>query len=143
MRIEEGLYFDDSNEFVKSVVDHWPEEYRIYNQQVGATPWLPTGDSRTGLPFLLNKLEDPKKFRMFVKTEDDEYVALDMAFPTSGHNFSRPLYFVLHGLNGGSNDALTARHARKVEGTRLTCLFVVALSLQKLLPNQQRMHQNC
>jgi predicted alpha/beta-fold hydrolase len=126
------LYFDSSNEFVSSLVDHWPEHYRTYDQTVGATMWMPTGDSRTGFPFLLNFYEDPHKLRVFVRTDDDEFVSLDMAFPKNGHNSSVPLYFVLHGLNGGSNEEyirdLTYR--RLEEGS--TVIVMVARGLMDL-----------
>ena len=130
--IDEGLYFDNSNAFVQSVVDNWPERFRTYDKDNGATFWMPTGDSRTGLPFLLNHLDNPEKQRVFLPTDDGEYVALDMAFPSTGHNFSVPVYLVLHGLNGGSNEEyirdLTYR--RLEEGS--TVVVMVARGLMDL-----------
>jgi len=103
--ISEGLYYDSSNPFIHSVVENWPEHFRSYSLQDGATPWLPSGDSRTGIPFLLNHLPSCDWHRVFLPTlEDDEYVALDIAFPASGYRRDQPVYLVLHGLNGGSNE---------------------------------------
>ena len=51
--VEEGLYYDTSNSYIQSIVLHWPQKYRTYTHADGATRWMPTGDSRTGLPFLL------------------------------------------------------------------------------------------
>ncbi len=129
VRIPEGLYYDSSNAFIQTVVHHWPERYRTYSIATGATPWMPSGDSRTGLPFLINRLPSPHWHRVFLPVLDDkhnnhnrykknnnddddeeekeekEYVALDIAFPTKkGFLKSQPLYLVLHGLNGGSNE---------------------------------------
>ena len=100
--IPEGLYFDAGNDYISSIVQHWPEIYRTYTHQTGATRWMPTGDSRTGLPFLLNKVSTPHWNRLFLSVDDGEVLALDMAFPTKGHDPKQPLYMVLHGLNGGS-----------------------------------------
>ena len=41
---------------------------------------------------------------MFLAVDDGEVLALDMAFPTMGHDPKQPLYMVLHGLNGGSQE---------------------------------------
>jgi hypothetical protein len=102
--IPEGLYFDASNDHISSIVNHWPEKYRTYTHQTGATRWMPSGDSRTGLPFLLNQVATPHWNRLFLSLDDGEVVALDMAFPTTGHDPKEPLYMVLHGLNGGSHE---------------------------------------
>jgi hypothetical protein len=53
VQISEGLYYDSSNPFVSTIVQNWPEHFRTYDSSTGATIWMPTGDSRTGLPFLL------------------------------------------------------------------------------------------
>lgn len=102
--IPEGLYFDASNDYISSITEHWPEKFRTYTQQTGATRWMPSGDSRTGLPFLLNKVSHPHWNRLFLSVDDGEVLALDMAFPTTGHDPKEPLYIVLHGLNGGSDE---------------------------------------
>lgn len=49
--IQPGLYYDESNPIIsKAVHNYWPVELRSYD---GGTPWMITGDVRTGLPFLL------------------------------------------------------------------------------------------
>jgi len=65
-----------------------------------------TGDVTTGLPFFLNTVDyDPNWIRVWLPTTtsvDKEVLALDIAFPSTGHDFEKPVYLVLHGLNGGS-----------------------------------------
>jgi predicted alpha/beta-fold hydrolase len=109
VRIPEGLFYDPSNSFVRSLVNHWPEHYRTYTIKNRATPWMPSGDSRTGLPFLINHWPSPQWHRVFLSTKDEhdeeeEYLALDIAFPINGFQKSSPVYLILHGLNGGSNE---------------------------------------
>lgn len=132
VKVDEGMYFDSSNSFVSSIVQNWPEKYRTYNKANGATSWMPSGDSRTGLPFLVNHLPPPKWHRVFLETEDQEYVALDVSFPSTGFNSSKPIYMVLHGLNGGSAEEyirdLTFR--RTAEGA--TVVVMVARGLMDL-----------
>lgn len=132
VRIDEGVYFDSSNSFVSSIVQNWPEKYRTYSKANGATSWMPSGDSRTGLPFLANHLPVPEWHRLFLETEDSEYVALDVSFPETGFDSSKPIYMVLHGLNGGSAEEyirdLTFR--RTAEGA--TIIVMVARGLMDL-----------
>jgi hypothetical protein len=104
VQIDEGLYFDPSNDFIQSLVEKWPEKYRVYNKANGATRWMPSGDSRTGIPFLLNHVPNLEWNRVFLETFDGEYIALDISFPPDGHDSSKPMYLILHGLNGGSNE---------------------------------------
>jgi hypothetical protein len=50
--IQPGLYFSESNPLIsKAIQHHWPVESRTYEGK--GTPWMITGDTRTGLPFLL------------------------------------------------------------------------------------------
>ena len=56
-KVREGLYYQKTNDRIQSIVDAWPEESWTYSKNLGATPWMPTGDSRTGLPFILNKVK--------------------------------------------------------------------------------------
>lgn len=56
-RFEPGLYYSRDNTIVTEIVSHWPEEKRTYH----CTPWLVTGDSRTGVPFFLNFIP-PQRF---------------------------------------------------------------------------------
>ncbi|KAL7519670.1 hypothetical protein ACHAWX_004432 [Stephanocyclus meneghinianus] len=49
--IQPGLYYDETNPIISKVVhNYWPVQLRSYD---GGTPWMITGDVRTGLPFLL------------------------------------------------------------------------------------------
>ena len=50
-----GLYFDESNSLVTTVVSKWPIDKRTYDDGRG-TPWMMTGDTRTGLPFMFYKI---------------------------------------------------------------------------------------
>ncbi len=79
--ISPGLYFDESNSFISEVVKEWPEEMRTYDDGRG-TPWMLTGDTRTGIPFLVNNVFSPKYVRRWVPLPDEEEaVILDIAFP--------------------------------------------------------------
>jgi hypothetical protein len=131
--IPEGLYYDSSNPFVRSVVEHWPAHFRNYSVANGATPWLPSGDSRTGIPFLLNHNPSPKWHRVFLPTlEDEENVALDITFPVNGFQKDQPVYLILHGLNGGSKEEYIRDFAlRRIEGGS-TVVVMVARGLMDL-----------
>jgi predicted alpha/beta-fold hydrolase len=99
--INPGLYYNPQTELVDRMVQNWdiPQYSKI------ATPWQWTGDARTGFPYLMNNLKNHPKFhRVWQPTVDGEYVALDIAFPKTGHDSSQPLYLILHGLNGGSEE---------------------------------------
>jgi hypothetical protein len=50
--IQPGLYYSHSHPIIsKAVESYWPIESRTYEGK--GTPWMLTGDTRTGLPFLL------------------------------------------------------------------------------------------
>ena len=134
VNLSEGLYFDSSNDYIQSVVDNWPETHRTYSVATGATPWMPSGDSRTGLPFLINHLSAPDWHRLFVRTlePDEEYVALDIAFPREGVQTSQPLYMILHGLNGGSAEEYIRDFARRRTEEGSTVAVMVARGLMDL-----------
>lgn len=135
--INEGLYYSTSNALTSSIVSHWPESSRTYNVENGATPYLVNGDQRTGIPFLVNSVEDQEYVRVWAQNHfDGEYLALDIAFPYSNHvndddetkekeeegqqqqintddkrkpvmfvhDLNKPVYLLLHGLNGGSQE---------------------------------------
>jgi len=111
VHLSEGLYYDSENTFVSSIAERWPESFRVYDKDHGATTWMPTGDSRTGLPFIIHKYrphEYPTWTRVFLEVQDEkdpvsEFIALDISFPKkTGHDPTKPIYFVLHGLHGGS-----------------------------------------
>jgi predicted alpha/beta-fold hydrolase len=102
-RFDPGLYYDRDNSVVREIVSHWPEAKRTYR----CTPWLVTGDSRTGIPFFLNFIPPQRFIRRWVPSQvpgEQEACILDIAFPPTGHEINKPIYLVLHGLNGGSNE---------------------------------------
>jgi hypothetical protein len=103
-KIEPGLYFSEVNALVNRTVSLWPEHRYTYTTQTGATPWMHTGDARTGLPFFFNKVPPTKFTRVFLPVQGGEVLALDISFPASGHDPTRPMYMVLHGINGGSKE---------------------------------------
>ena len=131
--VQEGLYFNQHNDWIQNIVDAWPKESRTYSKDLGATPWMPTGDSRTGLPFILNKVpQAPTYHRLWLETHDHEHVALDVSLPPSGHSYDKPLYLVFHGLNGGSQEeyVMEFTHRRNAEGS--TVVVMVARGLMDL-----------
>ena len=132
VQIDEGLYFDPSNDMVQSLVENWPEKYRVYNKANGATRWMPSGDSRTGLPFLLNKIPNVEWNRVFLETFDGEYVALDISLPPAGHDWTKPMYLILHGLNGGSHEEYVRDMALRGIAEGSTMVVVVARGLMDL-----------
>ena len=115
--IEPGFYHSD-NPLIQSITRHWPESSRSYNISTGATPYLVNGDQRTGIPFLVNKVEEQEYIRVHVRNPfDNESISLDIAFPYSDdvmktndpqrqyvHHLGKPVYLILHGLNGGSHE---------------------------------------
>lgn len=136
--VQEGLYYNPNNDYIHNIVDAWPKSSRTYSKALGATPWMPTGDSRTGLPFILNKIKtNPIYHRLWLETHDHEYVALDISLPDNnnngnGHSYDKPLYLVLHGLNGGSQEEYVKEfvHRRNAEGS--TVVVMVARGLMDL-----------
>ena len=156
-RVKEGLYYDHNNEFVTRIIEHWPETYRRYrtggfffgggagtgadgdendDHDIRATPWLPTGDARTGIPFLINSSPPVAYRRVWAHNEEDgEHVALDIAFPTneeSGdvvHRSDMPLYMILHGLNGGSEEEYVREFVWRRISEGSTCVVMIARGL--------------
>lgn len=114
--IKPGLYFNHQNPSAVNIVDLWIKSTTadgvnsLNYDDAGSTKWLMTGDTRTGIPFLINAdtVPGPRFVRRWVPVEDDtekEAIALDIAFPPGGvYNDDQPLYLVLHGLNGGSGE---------------------------------------
>ncbi|KAG7366440.1 alpha/beta fold family hydrolase [Nitzschia inconspicua] len=136
VNVSEGLYFSRSNELVSRLVSHWPESYRRYDFDNGATQWLKTGDSRTGVPFLLNHLPKPNWHRFFLEvdkeTKQREYIALDISFPSNGYDFNKPVYMVLHGLNGGSDEEYIRDLTYRRNAENSTVIVMVARGLMDL-----------
>lgn len=145
-RIDEGLYYDVSHPWARTIVHHWPESHRTYSPEgtgnhnhdaphdaIGATPWMPTGDSRTGLPFLLLSVPSPTWHRVWLPLDDGETAALDVAFPTTtGHNHSQPIYLLLHGLNGGSQEEYVKDFALRRNSEGSTVIVFIARGLMDL-----------
>lgn len=129
--IDAGLYYSSSNPFISTIVSHWPESSRTYSVKNGATPYLVTGDHRTGIPFLVNSVEDQEHVRVWTQNRfDGEYLALDIAFPinekgTFVHYLDKPVYLILHGLNGGSHEEYVKDlvNRRRAEGSTLVVLI--------------------
>jgi len=102
--IEPGFYYNDMNPVANAIAREWPVEMRTYDDGRG-TPWLCTGDSRTGMPFLLNSIPDLTYVRRWLPVDKNEALIMDIAFPKDGKFHSdKPVYLVLHGLNGGSKE---------------------------------------
>jgi predicted alpha/beta-fold hydrolase len=104
IEIEPGLYYSAANALVNRTASLWSEQRYSYTKQTGATNWMYTGDARTGLPFFFNRVPKTKFTRVFLPVQEGEVLALDLSFPASGHDPTRPIYMVLHGINGGSKE---------------------------------------
>jgi predicted alpha/beta-fold hydrolase len=150
--ISEGLYYDRSNPAAQRLVNNWSPTYYTYDDAFPrgvATPWMPTGDARTGLPFLLHFVATPPSFvRLWlpvpdsnhhdnasstVPLSDGEVMALDASFPTAaGYNRSRPVYLVLHGLSGGSQEEYIKDFVLRRNAEGSTVLVMIARGLMDL-----------
>jgi predicted alpha/beta-fold hydrolase len=153
--VPEGLYYKNDTEddttsssvAARSIVKHWAEETRTYDE-ARRTPWFPSGDSRTGMPFLLNRVEQVQWVRRWLPmAADGEVVAFDFAFPTMTtknahdddrqrevfyHDPAKPLYIVLHGLNGGSQEEYVRDFALSRIRDGSTVVVMVARGLMDL-----------
>ena len=129
--VQEGLHYNVHNPLVASIVKHWPETYRVYTAATGATPYLPTGDAKTGIPFLINSSPHVTYRRVWANNpEDGEHVALDIAFPDDRyHNIDKPVYLLLHGLNGGSSEEYIREFVWRRTKENCTCIVMVARGL--------------
>ncbi len=125
--VEPGLYYNHDNVLIRQTVDRWKTTLPDYASI--ATPWQWTGDARTGLPYLMNHPKAPNFHRVWLDTIDNEYVALDIAFPRGGHNTSNPLYLILHGLNGGSKEGYVLDLAASRTNAGSTVVVLVARGL--------------
>lgn len=63
---------------------------------------------------------------------DGEVVALDLLFPESGHNSSQPVYLILHGLNGGSQEEYVKDFAMRAIDEGSSVAVMVARGLMDL-----------
>lgn len=135
--IEPGLYYSKSNTLMTSIASNLKESAYTYDVQHGATPYLVTGDQRTGIPFLVNAVEDQQYIRVYVTNPfDGEHIALDIAFPYDAFNYgakkmklvhdsTKPVYLVLHGLNGGSHEEYVKElvKRRRAEGSTVVVMI--------------------
>jgi hypothetical protein len=135
--IEPGLYYSKSNMLMSSIASNLKESAYTYDVQHGATPYLFTGDQRTGIPFLVNAVEDQQYIRVYVTNPfDREHIALDIAFPYDAFNYgakkmklvhdsTKPVYLVLHGLNGGSHEEYVKElvKRRRAEGSTVVVMI--------------------
>lgn len=128
--IPEGLYYDSSNNMISKIVQEWPEEFRTYGSE--KTPWMITGDARTGLPFLMNRPPSPEWKRMFLPLESREVTALDIATPVEGHSTDNPVYLIAHGLNGGSEEDYIEDFASRRLAEGSTVIVMIARGLMDL-----------
>eukprot|EP00979_Chaetoceros_neogracilis_P017784 scaffold10272_cov276-Chaetoceros_neogracile.AAC.18 len=124
--LEAGLHYSKDNAFMTRVAQLWPEENRLYDRS-NASPF-PTGDSLTGIPFMVNSSPEQLYYRFWVKSEvDDEAVAIDIAFPPDGmHSSTKPVYLVLHGLNGGSHEEYVREFVVRRVREGHTCIVMIA-----------------
>jgi len=90
--------------------------------------------ARTGLPYFFNTVQDVKHYtRVFLPIEDGrEVLALDIAFPPTGHDRSMPVYMALHGVNGGSNEAYVQDLVHRRNAQNSTVVVMVARGLMDL-----------
>jgi predicted alpha/beta-fold hydrolase len=126
VQIEPGLYYNHNNSLIhRAITQYWPSHKRTYTR-ANATAWMHTGDARTGIPYYLNSVPDLDWKSVFVTVRnessgtdntstnitdntssngnDEVVLELALSFPPQGHDRSKPLYLVLHGMNGGTTD---------------------------------------
>jgi hypothetical protein len=124
-----GLYYNERNPLIYSMVSKW--EWSLPEYSKVASPIWMTGDARTGMQYFFGYVAVPPRFhRVWLPTFDEEFVALDISFPPKvGHDWQKPLYLVLHGLNGGSKEGYVIDfcHERNKEGS--TCVVLIARGL--------------
>ncbi len=129
--IKPGLYYSKENKLMSKIAEIWPIETRTYDVNSGATPYLLTGDSLTGIPFLVNEKLNLSYHRVWVQNAvDNEAVALDIKFPVSGvHSTDKPIFFILHGLNGGSHEDYVQDFVARRTTEGYTCVVMIARGL--------------
>merc|ERR1712176_636552 len=108
--------------------------------QHNATSYLVNGDQRTGIPFIVNKVNEQEYVRAWVRNVyDGEYIALDVAFPYSNddeggakkkknfvHDINKPVYLILHGLNGGSHEEYVKDFVKRRRSEGSTVVVMIA-----------------
>jgi hypothetical protein len=126
--VKSGLYYNSRSPTVEYIISLWDTALTDYSKF--ATPWQWTGDGRTGMPYTLNTVDRvPTSHRVWLPTDDEEFVALDISFPDEGHNWDKPLYLVLHGLNGGSSEGYVIDFTRSRNLAGSTVCVMIARGL--------------
>ena len=119
---EPGLYYNSKR--LGQLVDLWKTTLPEYS----STPWLFTGDARTGIPYAMNYVDRTPTFhRVWLPTDDDEFLGLDISFPDEGHDWTKPIYLLLSGLNGQSGYLIDFTRSRNRHGS--TVILLVARGL--------------
>lgn len=135
--IQPGFYYSENNELMSKIAELWPEDKRTYggkkmiNTTYDPTSYLPTGDALTGIPFLVNKVDKQSYHRVWVQNKiDKEAVALDIQFPLDGvHSTRKPIFLILHGLNGGSHEEYVQEMVGRRTAEGHTCIVMIARGL--------------
>lgn len=127
-----GFYFDETNPVAAAIAKEWPADVRTYDDGRG-TPWMVTGDARTGVPFLLNNIPQQTFVRRWVPSGvsgEKEALILDIAFPKDGvHRRNKPIYLILHGLNGGSDEEYVKDFVMRATADDCTAAVLVTRGL--------------
>jgi len=91
---------------------------------------------RTALPFLWNgdgpAVDYERRWIASADPDDGdapEALALDFAFPQGGHRPDRPLYLVLHGISGGSDEPFTRDFCARANAANSTAVVINARGL--------------
>ena len=130
--LKPGFYYDARNPIISKIVEQWPSKNRVYSSP---SPWVLNGDTRTGIPFFVNNIPEQKYVRRYVpsfmKTKE-ENIILDIAFPTDGvHRRDKPIYFVLCGLVGGSQEGYVKDLVARKRADGHTVAVMVARGLME------------
>lgn len=110
------------------------------------TRWAWNGDMQTLVPYIFHSSPRVKYTRLWFEaaalgdrgsgeqlkdesTRKREVLAHDWAFPESGHDPTKPLAIVLHGLNGGSAEPLVMDFVASATASGWTCVVLNARGL--------------
>ena len=104
------------------------------------TKWLWHGDFTTFFPFLMNRTERVQYHRRWIRVSDGERIALDWALPAGGHDAEKPVMLILHGLNGGSDEAYILDMVPQLLAEGWTCVVMIARGLMNTPVEDQLFH---
>jgi len=132
-----GFFFNKESKIANIIVSNWEARTREYKPPI----WLTNGDTQTLIPFIFNKHEKVDYERRWVPVEDGIKVALDCSMPTTGHDFDKPVFLILHGLNGGSQEEYVKDSvlARNREGST-ACVMIARGLMQTPVENLEFFH---